>query len=372
MTKDYYNILGISRGASDDEIKKAYRKLAHKHHPDKKGGDEKKFKEINEAYQTLSDKQKRGQYDQFGSTFEQAGAGGAGFEGFDFSDIFNRARGSGGVKFNFEDLGGFGDAFGDIFGNRRKEEATIRFRGEDISVDTEIALEEAAKGIERELNIYIRSICPGCHGSGAASGSKIKKCSTCQGSGRVQKTKRTFLGSFAQVETCSDCQGEGSRPEKTCSKCGGDGRVKETRKIKINVPAGIADGQTLQLSGQGEVGFRPASGKSIPGDLFITIHVKPHPYFQRKENNIHFVLEISLSQAILGDCVEIPVLGGKVKLKIPAGIQSGKVIKLSGKGLPYLQGRGQGDQMVIIKVKIPEKLTKKQKRIIEEIKKEGL
>lgn len=374
MAKDYYNTLGISKGASDGEIKKAYRKLAHKHHPDKKGGDEKKFKEINEAYQTLSDKQKRGQYDQFGSTFEQAGAGGggAGFGGFDYSDIFRRASaGGGGIKFDFGNMGGFSDAFGDIFGGRR-ERAEVRFRGEDISVDVEMTLEEAAKGLEKELNIYLRSTCSSCHGSGAATGSKIKECPTCHGAGQIRKTKRTFLGSFAQVETCPDCHGEGSRPEKNCPKCGGDGRVRETRKIKITIPAGIADGQTVQLAGQGEVGTRPASGKSVPGDLFVTIHVKPHPHFQRKGDDIYFDLKINLSQAILGDHLEVPTLDGKVKLKIPAGIQSGKIIKLSDKGLPHLQGYGQGDQLIIVKIKIPERLTKGQKRIVEEMKKEGL
>ena len=373
MAKDYYNTLGISKGASDGEIKKAYRKLAHKYHPDKKGGDEKKFKEINEAYQTLSDKQKRGQYDQFGSTFEQAGAGagagGAGFGGFDFSDIFRRAgAGAGGIKFDFGDLGGFGD----IFGSQREERASAYFRGEDISVDVEMTLEEAARGLEKELNIYLRSTCSSCRGTGAASGSKIKECPTCHGAGQIRKTKRTFLGSFAQVETCPDCQGEGRRPEKNCSKCGGDGRVRETRKIKINIPAGIADGQTIQLTGQGEAGFRPASGKSLPGDLFITVHIKAHPYFRRKGSDIYFDLEINLSQAILGGYLKAPTLDGEVKLKIPAGIQSGKIIKLGGRGLPYLQGRGQGDQLVIVKVKIPEKLTGRQKKIIEEMKEAGM
>ena len=372
MAKDYYNILGVSKGASDEEIKKAYRKMAHKYHPDKKGGDEKKFKEINEAYQTLSDKQKRSQYDQFGSTFEQSGAGagagaGAGFEGFDFSDIFRQAGAGGGIKFDFGDLGGFGD----IFGGRRKREE-VRFRGDDVSVDMEITLEEAARGLERELNIYLRSTCPSCHGSGAAPGSKIKECPTCHGTGQIRKVRRTFLGSFAQVEICPDCHGEGSRPEKNCPKCGGDGRIRETRKLKVAIPAGIADGQTIQISGQGEVGVRPASGKSIPGDLFITVHIKPHPLFQRKNDDIYFNLEINLSQAILGDSLEIPTLNGEVNLKIPAGIQSGKIIKLSGKGLPHLHGRGRGDQLIVVKVKIPERLTKNQRRIVEEMKMEGL
>jgi molecular chaperone DnaJ len=337
MAKDYYNILGVSKSASDDEIKKAFRKLAHKYHPDKGGGDEAKFKEINEAYQVLSDKQKRAQYDQFGSAFEQAGAGGAGFGGFDFS--------------------GFSDAFRG---------------GNDVSIDVDVTLEEAAVGIEREIRIYVSSVCPDCKGSGAKQGSKIINCKTCHGAGQIRKERRTILGVFAQMEICQDCQGQGEKPEKTCAKCGGDGRTKESKNIKIKIPAGIADGQTIRLSRQGEVGFRPKSGKSIPGDLYITVHINSHSLFERRNDDIYYKLEINFSQAALGDKIEVPTLQGKVKLKIPSGIQSGKIIKLKGKGLPHLQGYGKGDMFVIAIIKTPEKLSGKQKKILEELRGEGM
>ena len=371
MTKDYYNILGISKGASDDEIKKAFRKLAHKYHPDIGGGDDAKFKEINEAYQVLSDKQKRGQYDQFGSSFDQAGAGGGqGSGGFDFSGF--SGGGPGGIKFEFgEDDGGFGDIFGDIFGGEKRS-GQKQDRGNDISIDIDIILEEAATGIEREVRIYISSVCSNCQGSGAKTGSKIIDCKTCHGAGQIKRERRTILGVFAQMEICPDCQGQGAKPEKNCSKCGGDGKVKENKAIKIKIPMGISDGQTIRLSEQGEVGFRPASGKSVPGDLYITVHINQHPIFDRRGDDIYYKLVINFSQAALGDKIEIPTLQGKIKLKIPAGIQSGKIIKLKDKGLPHLQGRGKGDMFVVLIIKTPEKLSRRQKEIIEELGREGM
>jgi molecular chaperone DnaJ len=375
MAKDYYNILGVSKNASDDEIKKAFRKLAHKYHPDKGGGDEAKFKEANEAYQILSDKQKRAQYDQFGSAFEGAGAGGAGFGGFDFSGFSNAFRGGGpgGIKFEFEEDagGGFGDIFGDIFG-REERGRQRQEKGNDISIDMDITLEEASTGIEKEANIYISSVCSECKGSGAKAGSKIVDCKTCHGAGQIKKERRTILGVFAQMEICQDCQGQGKKPEKNCAKCGGDGKVKENKNIKIKIPAGIASGQTIRLSGQGEVGFRPTGGKSIPGDLYITVHINPHSLFERRNDDIYYKLEINFSQAALGDKVEIPTLQGRVKLKIPSGIQSGKIIKLKDNGLPHLQGRGKGNMFVVVIIKTPEKLSRKQKEILEELNKEGI
>ncbi len=373
MSKDYYNILGVSKSANDNEIKKAFRKLAHKYHPDKGGGDEAKFKEINEAYQILSDKQKRTQYDQFGSAFDQAGGGGAGqgFGGFDFSGF--SGDGPGGIKFEFggDGGGGFGDMFGDLFGSKNQERGGQE-KGNDVAVDLNISLEEAATGIEKEINIYLSSICSECKGSGAKTGSKITTCKTCHGAGQIKRERRTILGIFAQMEICQDCQGQGEKPEKNCSKCGGDGKVKENKNIKIKIPAGIADGQTIRLSGQGEVGFRPSGGKSIPGDLYITVHLNQHSLFERRGDDIIYKLEINFSQAALGDKIEIPTLSGKVKLKIPSGIQSGKVIKLKNKGLPHLQGRGEGDMFVVIVIKTPDKLSRRQKRIIEKLKEEGI
>ncbi|MCK5466815.1 molecular chaperone DnaJ [Candidatus Parcubacteria bacterium] len=372
MSKDYYNILGVSKSASDNEIKKAFRKLAHKYHPDKGGGDEAKFKEINEAYQVLSDKQKRGQYDQLGSTFDQAGGGaGQGFGGFDFSGF--SGGGPGGIKFEFggDGGGGFGDMFGDLFGNRNKE-GDGQEKGNDVAVDLNISLEEAAIGIEKEINIYLSSVCSECKGNGAKTGSKTITCKTCHGAGQIKKERRTILGIFAQMEVCQDCQGQGEKPEKNCGKCGGDGKVKENRTIKIKIPAGIADNQTIRLSGQGEVGFRPDSGKSIPGDLYITIYLNQHSLFERRGDDIYYKLEINFSQAALGDKIEVPTLQRKVELKIPSGIQSGKIIKLKNKGLPHLQGRGEGDMFVVVIIKTPEKLSRKQKKIVEELKREGM
>lgn len=375
MPKDYYEILGVSRSAGNKEIKKAYRKLAHKHHPDKAGGNEAKFKEINEAYQVLSDKKKRSQYDQFGSTFDQAGTGGTGgFGGFDFSGFSDAFSGGGqnGFRFEFDDdAGGFGDIFSDLFGGRTSENRR-RKRGADVSVDIGITLEEAAGGVEKEINMYVSSVCPRCKGGGAEPGSSIKTCKTCGGDGKVRKARRTILGTFAQVEICQDCQGEGEKPEKNCTKCGGDGKTKESKTIKVKIPPGIADGQTIRLSGQGEVGFRPAGGKSIPGDLYITTHILPHPVFKRRQDNIYCDLEINFSQAVFGGKIEAPTLKGGINLKIPPGIQSGKIIKLGGKGIPHLQGRGNGDMFVVVQVKTPSSLSKKQKQLLEELKKEGL
>jgi molecular chaperone DnaJ len=374
MAKDYYEILGVSRDASDEEIKKAYRRLAHKYHPDKGSGNEERFKEVNEAYQILSDREKRAQYDQFGSVFEQSGAGAGGFGGFDFSGFADAfSRGQGGVKFEFgEDFSSsFGDIFSDIFGGEvgRKKR---RERGEDVSIDVDITLEEASTGVEKEINMYLSSVCSKCKGSGAEPGSKIEVCKTCNGSGQVRKERRTILGAFASIEMCYSCQGQGSSPEKYCTKCGGDGKTKESKNIKIKIPAGISNGQTIRIAGQGEAGFRPGSGKSASGDLYVTIHLKPHPIFKRKGDDIYYNLEVNFSQAVLGDKVEVPTLQGSVRLKIPSGIQSGKVIKLRDKGIPHLQKRGRGDMFVVIQVRIPEKLSRKQKQLLEELKKEGL
>ena len=374
MSKDYYNILGVSKEASDVEIKKAYRRLAHQCHPDKKGGDEAKFKEINEAYQVLSDKQKRAQYDQFGSAFDQAGGGaGQGFGGFDFSGFSDAfSGGQGGVKFEFGGGGGgFEDIFSSAFGGRRGTKER-RQKGEDVSADVEISLEDASMGIEREIEMYVSSACSKCDGSGAEPGSKINICKTCNGTGQVRKERRTILGTFAQVEICDDCRGEGMKPEKSCKQCGGDGKVKMNKTIKVKIPAGIADGQTIRLSGQGEAGFRPSLGKSVSGDLYITVHISRHALFERREDDIYYRLEVNFSQAALGDNIKIPTLNGKVKLKIPSGIQSGKIIKLKGKGVSHLRGWGKGDMFVVVQIKTPEKLSRKQKQLLDEIRKEGL
>lgn len=367
MSKDYYNVLGVSKNSSDDEIKKAYRKLAHKYHPDKAGGDERKFKEINEAYQVLSDKQKRQQYDQFGQTFEQAGAGGdfRGFEGFDFGDIFGQSRQDGGVNFefggDFSDI--FSDVFGERFGRRKRKKA-----GRDIQVDVEISFEEMVRGTTRDLKIYKTVICGVCAGSGGEPGAKEETCSTCKGSGQIKKQTRSFFGSFTQITTCPACEGAGKVYAKKCRKCGGDGRAKEEVNIKVEIPAGIQDGQTITLPGQGEAGEIGAPG----GDLYVNVHVMPHRKFKREGNNITSSEQITISQAVLGDKISVETIDGEINMKIPAGMQSGEVFRIREKGVPQMGRRGRGDHLVKIIVKIPKNLSKDQKELIEKLKRENL
>ncbi len=367
MAKDYYEILGVAKNASADEIKRAYRKLAHEFHPDK-GGDAEKFKQINEAYQILGDPQKRIQYDKFGANFEQAQAG-AGFGGFrDFSsyadafDFFGRG-GEGGES----EYGNLGDIFEQVFGgggSGRRGGSRRRQRGQDISVDAEIILEEAASGVEKEFNLYKRVVCGKCSGSGAEPGSAIRDCSLCGGSGQVEETRSAGFFSFSQVKTCPDCRGLGRKPEKFCSQCGGDGRTKEYKVISVKIPPGIEDGQVISLRGQGEAG---AHG-SAPGDLYVTVHIKPHKIFERKNDDLYYNLVISFTQASLGDKIEIPTLSGRVDLNIPEGIESGAVTGLKGKGMPRLGGRGSGDLLVRIKIRTPKRLSRRARQLLEELK----
>ncbi|HRY52790.1 MAG TPA: molecular chaperone DnaJ [Candidatus Portnoybacteria bacterium] len=365
MSKDYYKILGVAKNASSDEIKRAYRKLAQQHHPDK-GGNQEKFKEVNEAYQVLSDPQKKSQYDQYGTTFEQAQArGGAhGFEGFrdfsSFAEAFNSGQNNG---------GGFENIFESIFGGGGGQRAgrSGRRKGQDIGVDVEISLEEAFKGVDKEINLRKAVVCDKCAGSGGEPGSKIKTCSTCKGAGQVEQRAGGGFFSFSQVVVCPDCGGAGKKPEKPCSKCGGDGRVKESHSLRVKIPAGIQSGQVISLSGQGEAGGRGATA----GDLYITVHLRPDPRFTREGDNLFYDLPISFSQAALGDKIEIPTLSGWISLKIPEGIESGTSIRLEGKGMPRLQRRGFGDMMVRVKVKTPKHLSRKGKELLEELKKEA-
>lgn len=355
MAKDYYSVLGVSKGASQDEIKKAFRELAHKYHPDKQGGSAEKFKEINEAYQVLSNPEKRQQYDQFGTTFEQAQNQG-GFSGFDgFRDFSGFANGF--------DMGDLGDmfGFGDIFGGGRKK--TRVSRGRDIEVEMQIDFREAIFGAEKVLDLYKPSTCKNCGGSGADPKSKIIKCARCGGSGRTQTVQRTFFGSFQAVTTCDQCGGEGKKAEKDCPECRGTGVVQESKKLKIKIPAGIDDNQSIKISGEGEAATR--GGKS--GDLFITFRVKPDHELRRKGNEILSKVNISFSEAALGDKVEIETLDGKIKLTVPEGTQSGQIFKLKGKGVPYLNRGGRGDHLVEVAVVTPTRLTRRQKELLEEL-----
>lgn len=370
MSKDYYKILGIGKGASTDEIKRSYRKMAQQHHPDK-GGDPLKFKEINEAYQILSDPQRRAQYDQFGTSFEQAKAGGDfhGFEGFrDFSsfadafDFFGGQQQTRGQADNF----GFGDIFEGIFGGGGRSAGRRQSRGADISADLEISLEEAYCGVEKEVNLYKGVSCSKCGGSGAEPGSKVKECPVCKGRGQVEQRSRGGFFTFSQVKNCPDCRGAGRKPEKSCSQCGGDGRVKENKILKIKIPPGIHGGQIISLAGQGEAA--PLGGGA--GDLYITVRVRPDPRFRREEDNLIYELPITFSQAALGDKIEVPTLSGWVWLKIPEGVESDAVIKLEGKGMPRLQRRGFGDMMIRVRVKTPKRLSKKARELLGELKRE--
>lgn len=368
MSKDLYEILGVAKGASAEEIKKAYRKLAHKYHPDKPDGDEAKFKEINGAYQVLGNAERRQRYDQFGPGYEQqAGARGQGFNWEDFA----RAAGGAGGPFGGSqgqrveyDFGDFGDIFGDIFGfGRRSGGRTARPVGQDIQMDMTVPFREAVFGTETEVSLYKHVVCTHCTGSGAEPGTKVETCQTCGGRGQVARVQQTILGQFQTASICTDCQGEGKRPEKNCSVCHGEGRVKQEDSIRIKVPAGISDGETIRVAGKGEPGLR--GGQT--GDLYITVRVEPEPKFDRDGDDIHSTVEITFSQAALGAKISVETLDGEVMLKVPAGTQSGKVFKLSEKGVPHLRTRGRGDHLVTVQVVTPTKLTRTQKRLLEEL-----
>jgi len=362
MAKDYYDILGVKKGATADEIKKAFRKKAHEHHPDKAGGNNDKFKEINEAYQTIGNEQKRKQYDQFGST------GGAG--GFNYSD-FARAQGGnpfgqggfsqGNVNFDFGDLGDLGDVFGSFFGGSNKSQ-TRQARGADIETEINITFEESVFGIEKNIELSKRIICGHCHGNGGEPGSKIRDCVDCQGTGKVSSIQQTILGAIQTQRICTKCQGEGKIYDQKCQICSGTGVEYGSEKIKVMIPAGIENGQQIRLTGKGE-----PSPKGTAGDLYINIKVSRSPKFKRAGDDIRSDYHISVSQAILGDKVEIETVDGHVSLKIPAGTQSHTSFKLAGKGVPHLRSRGRGDHFVQIIINIPKNLDRKQRKLIEEL-----
>ncbi|MFC1721771.1 molecular chaperone DnaJ [Patescibacteria group bacterium] len=366
MAKDYYEILGINKKASDDDIKRAFRKLAHKHHPDKGNGDAEKFKEINEAYQTLSDKRKRTQYDQFGHAFDGAGgAPGGGFSGFpgagggsasgwDFSNF--QQAGAGGA-----DFGNMGDIFEGIFGSRRRQR-TGPVPGNDIEMDVTINFVDVVTGTEKDLKLYKRMKCSVCNGNGAEPGTKIKTCPECEGQGQVRQVRQTILGAFEQVATCPKCRGEGKVAETPCKKCGGDGRTRDYDTFKVKIPAGIDSGQTIRVEGRGEVGLRGGPA----GDLYLRISVKPHKKFTRAGFNIMSKISLSFSQAALGDKIRVNGVGGSEDVKIPAGTQTGTKFKIRGKGIPYLNSSRRGDQLVEIMVVTPRRLSRKQKKILKE------
>lgn len=363
MSKDYYKILGVEKTATDDELKKAFRRLAHEHHPDK-GGDQQKFKDINEAYQVLGDKEKRAKYDRFGSAaFEQGGFGGGqgfggGFGGFqDFQ---------GGV--NFEDLGDLGDILGGMFGFDGGRGGQRVKRGRDIETELVIDFLEAAHGAKKQIKLYKNSVCAVCQGTGAEPGSKMETCKTCNGKGQVQKMARTIFGAIQSAVTCPECQGQGQRRTIDCKHCSGAGIEKTTKEYSVDVPAGIDDGEALKLNGEGE---HPGVG-GRPGDLFVRIRVKAHSTFSREGQNVLSTAEIPYSTLQLGGEVMIDTVDGPGSLKIPEATTSGTVFKLHAKGFPYLRGHGRGDHLVTIQAKVEKKITHEQKNALEELKKTGL
>jgi len=350
--EDYYDVLGVPRGASDDEIKKAYRKLARQYHPDvnKDPGAEERFKQINEAYSVLSDPEKRAQYDQFGhAAFEDMGQGG-GFGGFGFP--------------GFDDLG---DLFSEFFGGFGTRQSQRPQKGADLRYELTLEFEEAAFGVETEITIPRTEICDHCHGNQAEPGTPIVTCPECNGSGQVRFVQQTPFGQFATTRTCPRCHGEGKTFDTPCSQCYGSGTQRKMARVKVKVPAGINDGQSLRLGGKGEAGRRGGP----PGDLFVVVQVKPHKVFRREGQDVVIDVPISFVQAALGDEIEVPTLDGDVKLRIPEGTQSGKVLRLRNKGIPYLRGSGRGDQLVNIRVVTPTKLTAKQKELLREFAKAG-
>ena len=372
--KDYYKILGVEKNANDKDIKSAFYKLAHKHHPDK-GGDEKKFKEINEAYQVLSDKQKRAQYDQFGQTFDQGGpqgGPGGGFGGFDFSQWQSQGFGSGGESgFNFE-FGDFGDIFEQFFGGGFSEGRSRQKdlnRGRDFQVELAIDLEDTLKETEKEIVLEKHTVCSRCSGKGGEPGSKLNECFSCRGTGQVQQIKRTVLGTVAQYIICPECRGAGSKPDKPCNVCKGEGRIFEREKIKVSIPAGVDTNQMLKIKGKGDAGKRGAKS----GDLYIRILVRKHPVFKRKEDDLYINRSISFSESALGAEIEVPTLDGKkILLRVPEGTETGKIFKISGKGIPRFSGYGRGNFYIELSIKTPKKLSKKQKELLEKLKEEGI
>jgi len=342
--KDYYKILGVDKNASQEEIKKAFRQLARKYHPDVAGKEsEEKFKEINEAFQILSDPQKRAQYDQFGS---------AAFRPEDFADFrwpsFDEL---------FRDLG-FGDIF-DVFSGFREKTKTGPEKGADLRYDLEITLEDAFHGITEKIDVPSFVICKACNGTGAKHGS-LKKCTNCDGTGEVRRVQRSAFAQIVNITTCNKCNGSGKIIEKPCDDCKGVGRIKKIKKIEVKIPRGVDNGFYLRIAGQGEAGYNGGP----PGDLYVVVHVKEHPIFDRHKNDLFCQTTISLGQAIFGSEIEVPTINSKAKLKIPPGTQSHTIFRLEGQGMPNLHTSKRGDQLVKLVVKIPENLSEEQKTIL--------
>lgn len=345
--RDYYEVLGLEKNASKEEIKKAYRKLSKKYHPDinKEAGADEKFKEVKEAYEVLSDDQKRDQYDRFGHTDPNQGFGGYG-------------------NGDFGGFGGFEDIFSTFFGggSSRRRDPNAPRQGADLQYTMSLEFEEAVFGKETVIEIPREENCDTCHGTGAKPGTKPETCSHCHGSGQLNTEQNTPFGKIVNRRVCNYCNGTGKMIKDKCKTCGGTGKVKKRRKINVKIPAGVDDGQQLRVSGQGEPGINGGPA----GDLYVVFHVKEHEFFERDGDDIYCEVPLTFSQAALGDEIEVPTLHGKVKLKVPSGTQTGTKFRLRGKGVPNVRGYGVGDQHIHVKVVTPTKLTEKQKQLLRE------
>ncbi|PCI28307.1 molecular chaperone DnaJ [Candidatus Kaiserbacteria bacterium] len=341
--KDHYQTLGIERGATDSEIKKAFRTLAQKYHPDKKGGNESKFKEASEAYAVLGNKKRRAEYDTGGQSFNGGG--------FDFSQFQQ-----GGVDIDL------GDIFGEMFGGRQQRAR----RGRDISMDIELDFKDAAFGVDRSVLITKTSYCSECDGSGAKDPKETKTCSTCNGHGSVKETRRSMLGTFTSNRECSDCNGTGKIPKVVCKKCKGHGVLNQQDEINLSIPAGIDNGEMIRLPERGEA---IKNGKA--GDLYVKVHVRPHKDFIRNGSDLRMNLKIKMTDALLGATYSIPTLEKEIDLKIPAGVTHGEILRIAGKGIPK-ERSGRGDLLVTIQINLPKKLSKSAKKLVEELKSEGI
>jgi molecular chaperone DnaJ len=361
MAKDYYEMLGVSKDANKEEIKKAFRKMAHQYHPDKNKGDDSKFKELNEAYQVLSDDTKRAQYDRFGSNYQNAGGGfQGGFDpngfGFDFSGFQGNAQGF--------DMGDIGDIFSDFFGGNMGRSQTKR--GRDISTEISITFKESIFGVNRKILISKQSLCNSCKGSGGKTSSKKETCSKCNGKGQIRETKQSFFGAISTNRICESCDGSGETYKELCISCKGKGVEKREEEVNIAIPAGIQNGEMIRMTGLGE---SIKNGQS--GDFYIKINVTPHPIFKRDGINLYMELPVKLSDALLGKEEKIETLDGPLSIKIPEGVPPNEILRVREKGVPNSRGK-RGDLMIRIKISMPTKLSKKAKEMIEGLKDEGL
>jgi len=362
MAKDYYSILGVTKSASKEDIAKAFRKLAHKYHPDKKGGDETRFKEISEAYSVLSDSKKKAEYDAYGRVFEGGGSGGSGFggfgaEGFDFSNFSNFSGFQGG---DFD----IGDIFGEFFSGGRGGSRTRR--GRDISIDLEISFRDAVFGTERNVLLTKTSACDACGGSGAKAGTAMVSCGTCNGKGKIHETKRSILGAFTSVRVCETCLGTGAIPQEKCAACHGQGILRKEEEVRIGIPPGLESGEVIRLSGRGE-----AVKAGVAGDMYVKIHVRPDPLFKKEGTNIVMTLDLKLSDALLGGSYTVHTLDGDIDVTIPPGISHNEVLRVRGKGIP-LGSHRRGDLLIRVRITIPNKLSKKAREAINQLRSEGI